>query len=193
VRLQGKITDWRADRGFGFITPNGGGKNVFLHISAIRRDSGRPVVGDIVTYVVAQGPKGPKADDVAIVRIERESSRSEGSSWGGAIRLAISLGFAVFVGVMGFNAYKRAQLASQPAISPEQTTTVSKPQPSGAQPLSRQLDTGTASSRFKCDGRTHCSQMTSCDEAKFFLNNCPGTNMDGNRDGVPCEKQWCRQ
>lgn len=47
-------------------------------------------------------------------------------------------------------------------------------------------------SRFKCDGRTHCSHMTSCEEATFFLKNCPGTKMDGNNDGVPCEKQWCR-
>jgi hypothetical protein len=44
---------------------------------------------------------------------------------------------------------------------------------------------------FKCDGRTHCSQMRSCAEAKYFLANCPGVAMDGNRDGVPCERQWC--
>lgn len=47
-------------------------------------------------------------------------------------------------------------------------------------------------SSFQCDGRTHCSQMKSCEEATFFLNNCPNTKMDGNRDGVPCESQWCR-
>lgn len=46
--------------------------------------------------------------------------------------------------------------------------------------------------RFTCDGRTHCSQMTSCAEATYFLKNCPGTKMDGNDDGVPCEKQWCK-
>jgi hypothetical protein len=46
-------------------------------------------------------------------------------------------------------------------------------------------------SKIKCDGRTSCSQMTSCEEAKFFLNNCPNTKMDGNNDGIPCEKQWC--
>jgi hypothetical protein len=33
--------------------------------------------------------------------------------------------------------------------------------------------------------------MTSCAEANFFLQHCPGVKMDGNRDGVPCEKQWC--
>lgn len=44
---------------------------------------------------------------------------------------------------------------------------------------------------FRCDGRIYCSQMTSCAEAKYFLDHCPGTRMDGNNDGVPCEKQWC--
>jgi hypothetical protein len=34
--------------------------------------------------------------------------------------------------------------------------------------------------------------MRSCEEARFFLENCPGVQMDGNRDGVPCERQWCR-
>jgi hypothetical protein len=47
-------------------------------------------------------------------------------------------------------------------------------------------------SPFKCDGRTYCSQMTSCEEAKFFLKNCPNTKMDGNNDGIPCERQWCK-
>jgi len=45
--------------------------------------------------------------------------------------------------------------------------------------------------QFTCDGRTHCSQMTSCEEAEFFLRNCPGVKMDGNNDGEPCESQWC--
>lgn len=43
----------------------------------------------------------------------------------------------------------------------------------------------------RCDGRTRCAQMRSCDEAKWFLAHCPGVEMDGNRDGVPCERQWC--
>lgn len=47
-------------------------------------------------------------------------------------------------------------------------------------------------SGFRCDGRSYCSQMRSCAEATFFLKNCPGVKMDGNGDGVPCEKQWCR-
>lgn len=46
-------------------------------------------------------------------------------------------------------------------------------------------------SGFQCDGRTYCSQMTSCEEAHFFLAHCPDTKMDGDGDGIPCEQQWC--
>lgn len=45
---------------------------------------------------------------------------------------------------------------------------------------------------FTCDGRKHCSQMTSCAEATYFIEHCPNTEMDGNNDGVPCEQQWCQ-
>ena len=45
--------------------------------------------------------------------------------------------------------------------------------------------------RFACDGRTYCSQMRSCAEAKYYLANCPNVKMDGNHDGIPCERQWC--
>jgi endonuclease YncB( thermonuclease family) len=51
--------------------------------------------------------------------------------------------------------------------------------------------TTAATAALRCDGRTHCSQMNSCAEATFFLRHCPGVKMDGNGDGVPCEKQWC--
>jgi endonuclease YncB( thermonuclease family) len=49
-----------------------------------------------------------------------------------------------------------------------------------------------ARTAYRCDGRTYCSQMSSCQEATWFLQHCPGVKMDGNHDGVPCEKQWCR-
>jgi hypothetical protein len=53
-----------------------------------------------------------------------------------------------------------------------------------------------ASNSYKCDGRKYCSQMTSCAEATYFLQHCPGVKMDGGNgdgkpDGVPCEAQWC--
>ena len=49
----------------------------------------------------------------------------------------------------------------------------------------------TPAARFSCDGRQHCSQMRSCEEATYFIRNCPDTKMDGDNDGVPCESQHC--
>ena len=43
---------------------------------------------------------------------------------------------------------------------------------------------------FACDGRQHCSQMSSYEEAVFFIKNCPNTKMDGDHDGIPCERQF---
>jgi len=46
--------------------------------------------------------------------------------------------------------------------------------------------------QFKCDGRIWCSQMTSCEEARFFLRYCPDTKLDrADNGGQDCEKQWC--
>jgi len=75
--------------------------------------------------------------------------------------------------------------ASQAYVPPAESAT---PEP---QEFVASEPTTPASAQYRCDGRTRCSQMTSCDEAKFFLRTCPGTQMDGDNDGIPCEQQWC--
>ena len=44
-----------------------------------------------------------------------------------------------------------------------------------------------ASGGFSCSGKRYCREMTSCEEAKFYLNTCGVRSLDGNHDGVPCE------
>jgi Excalibur calcium-binding domain len=61
----------------------------------------------------------------------------------------------------------------------------------GKHNLEERRDLMEARPDFRCDGRRRCTEMTSCAEAKFFIENCPNTRMDGDGDGVPCEKQWC--
>ena len=39
----------------------------------------------------------------------------------------------------------------------------------------------------RCGAKRHCSQMTSCGEALYYLRRCRVQSLDGNRDGVPCE------
>lgn len=44
---------------------------------------------------------------------------------------------------------------------------------------------------FACGRKTYCREMASCDEARFYLNKCGLSRLDGDGDGVPCE-QICR-
>lgn len=91
--------------------------------------------------------------------------------------------------VGGWTGFSKYQQRTVKAPIPE--STVTRPAaPPQAPPLASQSPPPVAA--FKCDGRTYCSQMSSCAEATFFLKNCPGTKMDGNNDGIPCEKQWCK-
>ena len=48
-----------------------------------------------------------------------------------------------------------------------------------------------SSSGFTCAGKRYCREMTSCEEAKFYLTQCGVSSLDGNHDGEPCEK-LCR-
>lgn len=47
---KGQLVKWNDDRGFGFIKPSESGKDVFLHISAIKTTGRRPKVGDTIFY-----------------------------------------------------------------------------------------------------------------------------------------------
>ena len=39
-----------------------------------------------------------------------------------------------------------------------------------------------------CGNKRYCKEMTSCEEAKFYLSQCGLSRLDGDGDGVPCEK-----
>ena len=68
MRYQGKITDWKDDRGVGFITPGGGGVPVFVHISAFKKEQRRPAGNELVTYELLNDPKkGFRAQNVVFV------------------------------------------------------------------------------------------------------------------------------
>ena len=99
------------------------------------------------------------------------------------------------VALVGFDQY-RTRTADRPEAPVVQTAQARAPAgdppwgTSSAAAEASGLPVATAAT-FQCDGRTHCSQMRSCAEAEYFLRNCPNTQMDGNNDGEPCERQWC--
>jgi len=93
--------------------------------------------------------------------------------------------FLLLVASIGWFGYTKYQARVQSARAAEFEAPVSDAEP--------RPDAPSSSVSFKCDGRTHCSQMTSCLEATFFLRNCPGVKMDGDGNGIPCERQWCNR
>lgn len=65
---QGTVKWFSSEKGFGFITPDEGGPDVFVHFSAIDGSGFRSLEeNQQVTYDVSQGPKGPQADLVRLV------------------------------------------------------------------------------------------------------------------------------
>ena len=58
---------WFSDqKGYGFVTPEDGSKDVFVHFSAITGDGFKSLKeGDAVEFEITQGPKGPQASNVA--------------------------------------------------------------------------------------------------------------------------------
>jgi cold shock CspA family protein len=61
----GTVKWWSDEKGFGFITPNDGGKDLFVHHTGVAGEGFRSLTeGEQVAYVAEQGDKGPKAVDV---------------------------------------------------------------------------------------------------------------------------------
>jgi cold shock CspA family protein len=185
MRLSGTLRSWNDDRGFGFIAPASGEAEVFIHISELPRDGTRPTVGERLTYELGLGKNGkPQAlnvireafgDTRKMKRVPTPGRTRSDSIFPKAIGLILVLA----LGAYGYRHYEHtvSQYSTTPATLP---TEVEQTARQDSNPMG-----------FKCDGRTYCSQMTSCTEAKFFLKNCPDTKMDGNNDGTPCEQQWC--
>jgi cold shock CspA family protein len=174
LRYQGRIGEWKDDRGFGFITPNGGGPRVFLHISSFSERHKRPSVGTLVTYELVTDDKGRAqaksaqyVADPAQKRIERPNSIVA------MLTTTVVVSFAVYV------AYVRLS-------HPNSTVSAS------VYKIFLARDALRKHAEFQCERtKSSCSRMTSCAEAFFHQEQCGVSGMDGDRDGIPCEQQWC--
>lgn len=181
--LTGSLRTWNDDRGFGFIAPSHGGREIFVHVSAFPRDGSRPTEGEQLTYELGRGKNG----EVQAIRVVRmavgheppvSTRRAQGNGKGGKLPLVIGIALIAAIVAGAYTKFGRSS-----GTTPYRLV--------GEPPPFEVPATAAPASPFRCDGRKHCSQMTSCTEAKFFLKNCPDTQMDGNRDGTPCEQQWC--
>ena len=182
MQFNGTLTKWNDDRGFGFIVPDQGQDEIFVHISAFPRDSGRPSIGERLSFEIEMGQDGKKrATRVqhhirpgATIQTRRTpSTRSSRKPLSSILSLLV-----VVAAIGGYAAYSN--------LAPTHSATATL-----AEYSAESIVPAAEDRTFHCDGRIYCSEMTSCEEARYFLKHCPGTKMDGDADGEPCERQWC--
>lgn len=189
THIEGQLKTWNEDKGFGFITPLNGGQDIFVHVTNFPKVGGKPRLGETLIFNVALNEDGKKkAINVQRLGVSQRIStpirkvpvRRNSSFLGRLASIAL-------LAVLAFGSYRAApRLKSVPAAGADQTASrPALPSTIVATP------TANLSANYNCDGRRLCSQMTSCEEATYFLRHCPNTEMDGDNDGVPCESQWC--
>ncbi|MDD1630394.1 MAG: cold shock domain-containing protein [Methylococcaceae bacterium] len=104
--VKGVLKTWKEDRGFGFIKPDDGGKDIFIHISALKGVSRRPITGDVIYYQIAKDNRGKyKAVNAQIEGISIEEDKSGDTSskkW----TIAIVVGLLIIIAIAVF-IYKR--------------------------------------------------------------------------------------
>ena len=194
---KGTLVRWIDDQGFGFIKPGNGTDDIFIHISALSGMSRKPTIGDVIHYQISFDAKGKtravnakiegvsQALTLTPLELVSKSTRSTAANERPYRNLTtraskpqkrfslfpvlIVIGAAIFV-------YQKVS-KDKTFINQIKTPTVK------TQPVEE-------TEQFQCQGKEWCSQMSSYEEAVFYLRNCPGTKMDGDGDGDPCERQF---
>lgn len=192
---KGTIKKWNKDKGFGFI--QGEQKNdIFIHISALEKHDRFLQVGDTIWYELGSGkngkvqainastqakpkpskpsshqakPKPSKHTSATHSKRHKQKHKKKNVFSNLIFSIIILLGVAIII--------NKSDVFTNTTYYQANGTVRSS--------------SGEPSEHYRCEGKTYCSQMRSCSEAKFYINNCPNTKMDGDRDGVPCESQWC--
>jgi cold shock CspA family protein len=175
TRLQGRIESWNDQRGFGFVVQNSTGKKAFVHISALAERHRRPVVGALVIYEETHDERGrPRAVNVHYVTHKvLRAPRAASDLWSRVVTALV----LIVVGAVAYSRLSHPESSGQDSVSALASAEESHPD----------------HTKFQCEPNKHrCPQMTSCEEARFYLAHCPDPEMDGDHDGEPCEDQWCR-
>jgi len=199
---KGRLVRWFDNKGFGFIKPENGKNDVFIHISALKNMSRHPIVGDVIRYQISFDANGKTR--AVNANIEGVLSVNENPASWSLIPLVNNTDNNHATPKKVNYSRKVAHRANRPQKSSNLLSVlflialaifiysqVSKEKVIGKNVESALPEIKQIGQQYQCQGKIWCSQMTSCEEATFYLRNCPGTKMDGDNDGVPCESQWC--
>lgn len=65
MRLKGKLIKWDNEKAFGFIVPNSGGAQVFIHKTAFKNHKRHPQINDVITFSISKDKQGRYCADKA--------------------------------------------------------------------------------------------------------------------------------
>lgn len=126
--LRGQLTAWNDDRGFGFITPDDSKGSVFIHISALKGMSRRPVIGDVILYKVEDNHGKIRAIHASIVGVSVQQQRSmahnRSPKSGSGIGFTIGIASIIVIVVIGLFTFIEPRT---PSKVPPIVTMITKP------------------------------------------------------------------
>ncbi len=100
IENKGVLKTWKDDRGFGFIKPEDGSDDIFIHISALKNFVRRPYRGDTIYYEVEQSSDGKsKAVNARIEGVEVFAEESSGNKLGVWLSVAVIVVFVAGLGL----------------------------------------------------------------------------------------------
>lgn len=102
MRFSGRLKSWNAERGFGFVKPDGGGQDIFVHVSAVPSRLRPPKLGQHFTFEVELNRDGKKrASNLGIFEQQAPApSRAQPqkpASWSAGSALAIPAFVVVYI------------------------------------------------------------------------------------------------
>lgn len=102
VRRKGTIKSWNADKGFGFISPSSGGKDLFLHITSLQQRGRTPEIGESVIYTLSKDKQNrPCAVDATFDGEERQGRTKQRKGLSAVVIAALFLLFVAAVAYTG--------------------------------------------------------------------------------------------
>lgn len=107
MRVKGKITHWNGQKGYGFITPSSGEKQVFVHISSFNNRHPSPRINQLVDFSLSKDKQGrPCAVNVARPGEQTEKKKKSSSQFWSFKSAAVLLVVITIAVALAYSKYK---------------------------------------------------------------------------------------